>query len=81
MIIPAPGKILVELYKQTHPLLSLPESITQPILSVAEVVSDHSGFMRGQLILIPTKAGLVIKEGKIKYRLINELDIVAKVIK
>jgi len=82
MIIPAQGKILVEVYAQKHSLIHLPESVTQPKLSVAEIVKGGNGsFPKGQLILVPTRAGLIIRENGTKYRLINESDIVAEIIR
>jgi hypothetical protein len=78
MIIPARGKVLVEIYSQKHPLIHLPETVTWPKLSVAEVIINNNRFNKGQLVLVPTKAGLVIRQGNVKYRLINELDIVAE---
>lgn len=80
MIIPAQGKILVEVYLQKHSLVYLPETIVQPKLSVAEVIIGSNGLNKGQLVLIPTRAGLIIRESNIKYRLINELDVSAKII-
>lgn len=82
MIIPAQSKILVEVYAQKHSLIHLPEFVTQPNLSVAEIVKGGNGsFNIGQLILIPTRAGLIIRENGTKYRLINESDIIAKIIR
>ena len=80
MIIPVYGKVLVEVYSQKHPLIYLPETVDEPKLSVAEVTIGNGSFIKGQLVLIPTKAGLVIWENDIKYRLINELDVSAKII-
>lgn len=79
MITPARGKILVEVYAQKHPLIHLPESITLPKSSVAEIVIGNDDFPKGQLILIPTRAGLIIRENGVKQRLINESDIIATI--
>ncbi len=77
MLIPAQGKVLVEIYSPKHPLIHLPETASKPKSSVAEILNGNSSFPKGQLVLIPTKAGLVITEDGIKKRLVNELDIIA----
>ncbi|KKN69256.1 hypothetical protein LCGC14_0442510 [marine sediment metagenome] len=79
MIIPARGKVLVEVYSQKHSLIHLPETVTLPELSVAEIVNGNGNFPKGQLVLIPTKAGLNINEGGIIVRLVNESDVVAEI--
>ncbi len=79
MIIPAQGKVLVEVYSQKHPFIHLPETVSKPKLSVAEIINGNGSFPKGQLVLIPTKAGLVITEGGIKVRLMNESDVVAEI--
>ena len=78
MLIPAQGKVLVEIHTLKHPLIHLPDTVTQPKLSVAEIINGNGSFDEGQLVLVPTKAGLIIKENNIKYRLINESDIAAE---
>ncbi len=79
MIIPARGKILVEMHSLTHPTLQLPETAKKPDLSIAEIVNGNGSFITGELVLVPTMAGLNIVEDDIKYRLVNELDIIARV--
>ena len=79
MIIPTRGKVLVEVYSIKHSLLHLPETMAAPDLSVAEVISGNNGFDKGQKVLIPSKAGLIITEDDIKYRLVNVSDIVAEI--
>ena len=78
MLIPARGKVLVEVYSQKHSTIHLPETVSKPKSSIAEIIIGNGSFSKGQLVLIPTKAGLVIKQNSVKYRLINELDIVAE---
>lgn len=79
MIQPMPGKILVELFSLQNPYIHLPDTIRLSTkLSVAEVVLGGS-FEKGQKVLVPSKAGLDIKENGTRYRLINESDIVAEV--
>lgn len=80
MLIPAQGKILVEVYSQKHPLIHLPESVTLPKSSIAEIINGNSSFPKGQLVLVPTKAGLIIKENGVKQRLINESDVIAIIV-
>lgn len=77
MIIPARGKVLVEVYSQKHSLVHLPEIVSKPKLSVAEIINGNGSFSEGQLVLVPTRAGLIVTEGGIKQRLINESDIMA----
>lgn len=79
MITPARGKILVEVYSRKHPLIHLPETVTLPKLSVAEIIDGNGSFSKGQLVLMPTRAGLDINEGGVRYRLMNELDVVAEI--
>ncbi|KKN06470.1 hypothetical protein LCGC14_1076870 [marine sediment metagenome] len=79
MIVPARGKVLVEIYSQKHSFVHLPETMALPKLSVAEIISGNGSFVKGQLILVPTKAGLSIIEDGIKYRLINMSDVVAEI--
>ena len=81
MIVPARGKVLVEVYSQKHSFLELPETMAKPKLSVAEIITTGSnGLIKGQLVLIPTRAGLIITVDGIKLRLINELDITAIIV-
>ena len=78
MIIPARGKVLVEVYSQKNTRIYLPETASKPKSSVAEIINGNGNFPKGQLVLIPTRAGLVIiTEHGIKQRLINDLDIMA----
>lgn len=77
MIIPAIGKVLVEVFKLTHSTLVLPETVKKPELSVAQVINGNSLCANGCKVLIPTRAGLDIKDGENHYRLLNESDVVA----
>ena len=77
MLIPARGKAIVAMYHLEHPNLFLPEDSEKPELSIAEVLESSNGIAKGSKILMPTKAGLPIKDGEEHYRLINESDIIA----
>ena len=81
MIIPARGKVLVEVYTQKHSAIHLPETVSKPKSSVAEIINGNGSFPKGQLVLVPTKAGLIITEAGIKQRLMNESDIIGIITK
>jgi len=77
MITPTKGKILVEVFKLVHSSLVLPDTVKKPELSVAEVINGNGFCADGCRVLIPTKAGLNIRQGDVVYRLLNESDIIA----
>jgi len=77
---PGKNKVLVCLYNLTNPYIHLPDEYKKPALSVAEIIDGNGAFIQGQKVLVPTKAGLDIRDGKNKHRLININDIVASII-
>jgi len=78
MIKPLNGKVLVEMHHLVSPFIVLPETITMPPLSVAEIAESSMLFIKGQKVLVPTMAGLDISENGDTFRLINESDVVAR---
>lgn len=77
MIIPTRGKALVFMLHLEHTHIHLPENLKKSELSVAEMAQSINGLTKGTKVLIPTRAGLDIREGDNKYRLINTEDILA----
>jgi len=77
VIKPGKGKAIVELYQLTNPYIFLPETYKRPVLSIAEIIDGNGEIESGTQVLVPTKAGLTIKENGNKLRLINLSDILA----
>lgn len=74
-VIPIKGKALVDIYKLTNPDIILPASYKTE-LSVAKIISSQE-YDTDIRVLIPTSAGLNVRENGKSYRLINESDIIA----
>jgi hypothetical protein len=58
-------------------MLFLPESIKKPDLSVAVIVDGNGTLAKNAQVLVPTLAGIDIREGDDVYRLMNASDVVA----
>ena len=77
MIKPGKNKVIVELYNLTNPYIYLPETYKKPSLSVAEIIDGNDYFNSGQMVLVPTLAGIGIKSNGFTHRLMNKSDILA----